>query len=454
MTTDRLFGQKLNLSQISGLLAATLALITGLIISLLTWSHLHDQLSLRLQQDAQRQLQRLTVAIAPSLLLQDRVSISVTLQEWVRGPELDAIRVLNNNQQIIAETGRAGANSFELSQPVTQDNVSIGILRAYLNLEPIRQTAGRYLALGIIITAFCALLCGLAVLALAERYLKYIRQLQQQLQHWQQDTSALLELPASPALGELQELHQTLSALARQQHQQQAIQQALARFSAGSAPAASTRLQYHDCAMLFIEIEDLDSLQASLSAEELTHNLNRYYRLLTQAAKLYNGKLDRYIGNGAVMLFGMSGNHSSEERNHHALHCLYAAQLFLGLIRNCRPEPQTPCIRFRLAAHWGPVLLAPLSADKSTTHCDLIGDTLHWAAHLAHHSQNQELLVSATLHAEIQPQEDLHWQDGPDLTDLHGRPQQNYWLQQLPEKQQSLISRQIRHITAMTATSE
>lgn len=448
MTTDRLFGQKLNLSQISGLLAAALVLVTGLLISWLTWSHLQEQLSLRLQQDAQRQLQRLTVAIAPSLLLQDRVSISVTLQEWVRGPELDAIRVLNNNQQLIAESGRAGTGGIELSQPVTQDNVAIGVLRADLNLQPAQQTAGRYLALGMIATAFCALLAGLAVFALAERYLGYVRQLQQRLQQWQQNTSTLLELPATPALAELQELHQTLSTLVRRQQQQQAIQQALARFSAGRPPAAGTSLQYHDCAVLFIEIEDLDSLQASLSADELTDNLNRYYRLLTQAAKLYNGKLDRYIGNGAVMLFGMNGEHDQQERNHHALHCLYAAQLFLGLIRNCQPEPQTPCIRFRLAAHWGPVLLAPLD-DGSAMHCDLLGDTLHWAAHLAHHSGEQQLLVSQTLQQCIAGEQEVQWQTGPVITDLHGREQHHVWLQQLPAKQQSLINRQIRHITAM-----
>ncbi|NCC35680.1 MAG: hypothetical protein EOM24_27265 [Chloroflexia bacterium] len=90
MTTDRLFGQKLNLSQISGLLAAALVLVTGLLISWLTWSHLQEQLSLRLQQDAQRQLQRLTVAIAPSLLLQDRVAEAIRFFEQVAPEELDA----------------------------------------------------------------------------------------------------------------------------------------------------------------------------------------------------------------------------------------------------------------------------------------------------------------------------------------------------------------------------
>ncbi len=451
MVTERLFGQKLNLSQLSGLLAALLVLLTGVLISLLTWSHLHEQFSLRLQQDAQRQLQRLTVAIAPSLLQQDRVSMNLTLQEWVRGPELDAIRVFNNSQQIIAESGRSAPGRSEISQPITQDNLSIGILRADLNLTPAEQTAARYLSLGLIATAFCALLAGLIIYAVAERYLGYLRQLQQRINEWQTQDNAVLQLPPTPALTDLQELHQTLEQMARKQQQQRALEEALGRFSAGAAPSPSARMQYHDCAMLFIEIQDLEVLQARLTAEQLSDSLNRYHRLLSQAAKLYNGKLDRYVGNGIVMLFGMNGHQSAEERSHHARHCLYAAQLFLGLIRQLTAlDKQTPLIEFRLAAHWGPVLLAPLQANDAPVHCDLIGDTLHWAAHLASTGSEQQLLVSQSLMEHIDNRDDLQWLEGPLVSDLHGREQVTWWLQQLEEKHQLLINRQIKHITAMT----
>ena len=45
--------------------------------------------------------------------------------------------------------------------------------------------------------------------------------------------------------------------------------------------------------------------------------------------------------------------------------------------------------------------------------------------------------------------DDIRWDEGPLVSDLHGREQNSYWLNTLPEKNRSLIQRQIKHITAM-----
>ena len=153
------------------------------------------------------------------------------------------------------------------------------------------------------------------------------------------------------------------------------------------------------------------------------------------------------------MLFGMNGHQTDDERSHHALHCLYAAQLFLGLIQHTGQDHDTPAPQLRLAAHWGPVLLAPVDGGNAGVHCDLIGDTLHWAAHLASSGREQQLLVSEALRNHIRNSEDIHWQNGPLVSDLHGGEQATHWLQQLEDKHQLLISRQIKHIIAMAESA-
>lgn len=447
MRIASLIGQKLNTSQICGLLAAFLILLTGLLISSLTYTHLETQLSAKLRQDAQRQLQRLTVALAPSLLRQDRISISLTLSDWSKGPEIDAIRVLNASQQVIAESGRPSPDSIEISQPVTQDNLSIGLLRADINLSSAEQTARRYFALGLIASALAALLAALVVYQLSERYLHYLRQLQQRLSNWQEGKD-LLHLPPPPLLSDLKQLHSTLNNIAIKEQQQRAMQEALGRFIS-APPATGELLRYHECALLFIEIQDLEILQNRLSAEQLSKTLNQYHRLLSHAAKLYNGKLDRYLGDGVVMLFGMSRDPQSGHGNE-ALHCLYAAQLFLGLITHLRDhDSKTLPVEFRVAAHWGPVLMAPLSDDEQIQ-CSLIGDTVHWASHLATSGEERRLLVSQELLSHIPQDAGIAWEEGPMVSDLHGREQASYWLNSLAEKNQLLIQRQIKHITAMT----
>ena len=443
-----LIRQKLNISQICGLTAGSLILLSGILISSLSYSHLRDQLENRFRQDAVRQLQRLAITIAPILLKEDRISLSLTLSEWVKGPELEAIQVLNTSQQVIAESGQPGNNSTELSQPVTQDNVAAGALRASISLSSAAQSARHYLALGLIASGLMALLSALIAYQLAERGLRYLRQLQVSLTSWQ-NSNKPLQLPAAPGIPELAAIHDVLNKIAQREQHQKAMEEALGRFVSGNQPETFRMLRYHECALLFIEIQDLEILQQRLQADELSAVLNHYHRLLSHAAKLYNGKLDRYMGNGVVMMFGIA-NPSATGHGHEALHCLYAAQLFLGLVAYLHSSDQQRLpVEFRVAAHWGNVLLAPITHDEHTE-CNLIGDTVHWASHLAGNGEEHRLLVSQQLLDQLPEETGISWEEGPIVSDLHGREQASYWLSRLPEKNQLLIQRQIKHITAMT----
>ncbi|WP_430460189.1 adenylate/guanylate cyclase domain-containing protein [Thalassolituus sp. LLYu03] len=427
-------------------MAGCLVLFSGILVSTLTYSHLRAQMETRLQQDAQRQLQRLTIAIAPSLLKQDRISLNLTLSEWNTGPEITAIQVLNINQQVIAESGRQDTGLLELSQPVNQDNTAAGLLRARLDLSSAGQSARHYLALGLIASGLSALLCALLCYQLAERGMRYLRQLTVSLSNWQNNDKPL-QLPPVPRIQEFTTIHRELNKVSQREQHQRAMEEALGRFVYGQVAEPNRLLRYHECALLFIEIQDLEILQSRLSADELSQALNQYHRLLSHAAKLYNGKLDRYIGDSVVMMFGIGRPGGG---SHEALHCLYAAQLFLGLVSHLQEHDSklTP-VEFRIAAHWGNVLLAPITHDEKTE-CSLIGDTVHWASHLAGSSEENRLLVSQELVDHLPGDNAIQWEEGPVVSDLHGREQTSYWLTQLPEKNHSLIQRQIKHITAMT----
>lgn len=435
------FLKNLNLSQVSGLIAAALVLGIGLLIALLTASHLNTTLKQHTEAEARQQLERLTIALAPSLLQQDRISLNITLQDWIKSSDFVAIRAFNNNQQLIAEIGASKDGATEIMQAVTQDNVAIGLLRAQFTQDFAEQAVVRYLALGIMATGFSALLAGLLIFVLAERYVGYVRKLQRQLSSWQQGGELLL--PKRPLLPDLQTLHSTLERVVAHEKQQQAMQDALGRFGAATLTPVQGSLQYRDCAMLFIEIQNLKQLQENLSAKELTLAINHYYQQLLAACKLYNGRLERYAGNGAVVLFGMQ--HS--DKNQDALHALYTAQLFLGLVQEEAKTTQSK-VEFRIAMHFGAVLFAPV-AHLDFNRLDLIGDTLHWAAHLASSSEEGRVLASQTLKDCVQESE-IMWQSGPEVTDLYGERQASFWLESLAPKQQQLIGRQVKQLVRLT----
>ena len=434
--------QKLNLSQAFGLFTAMMILLTGVTISTLSFHNQSSNSQRAIQQQSQQQLQRLAITLAPSLLNEDRVSLNLTLNEWQRGAEIQAIRILNTDQQVIAETGRFANSDNMTSQSITQDNLAIGMIQAAIDNSRSQQTLRRNLSLALLASALLACLGGLAAYQLSERMLAYVRRVPQQLKNWQHGDN--FDIPA-PEITEFKQLHETLVEISDREQQRRAVEKALGQFINTDHQEQNQRFCYQPCAMLYIEIQELEVLQNRLTANELSSLLNQYHRLLSQAAKLYNGKLDRFQGDGIVMLFGVPNPNAQD-----ALHCLYAAELFLGLIEYMREhESKLLPLEFRIAAHFGSVLLAPIGEDQQLQG-SLVGDTIHWASHLAQHGEERRLLVSQDIVDQIPADASIHWHNGPHIGDLHGKEVPSYWLNQLPEKTQSLIQRQIKHITAMT----
>lgn len=443
MSILRSISETLNTSQRAGLLAAVMVLFSGVIISAVTYNHLYTQLVSEQNDNDRRQLQHLGALLTPGLVRDDRITLNLTLDEWQSGASIPALRLLDREGKPLATKGRNQEGLVPLTVEIRQDGVLYGQIEGYTSTAPATASAGRFAALALLVTAMMTLICGVAGWLLSERYIRYLRQLQLRLNQWRDGDS--LRLPMGPDNPELSSLHDTLKEIARREEQKKAVDEALGQFIGNSESPFPEPMKYYDCAMLFIEIQDLELLQQRLSAEELTRTLNQYHRLLTQAAKLYNGKVDRFLGDGVVMLFGIP----NKDRNA-AMHCLYAARLFTGLVDYLRENNAGILpLEFNIAAHWGPVLMAPLQDDVSTQY-SLIGDTVHWAAHLATQSEERRILVSQTMIEMMEHGHDVIWTEGPAIRDFHGSSQTAYWLDSLPEKTESLIARQIKHITSMT----
>lgn len=438
------FKEKPNLSQSCGLFVAAFVLITGVVLSLLSWSNLNKRLQADHLQNAQQQLSRLTIAIAPSLLLQDRISLNVSLQEWTKASDIHFIRVLNTNHQAIAEAGQQQAHSTELSRSITQDNLAIGTIKAEMNFDAINAIVARHLALGLTLTAIFTLLSGLISYLVCEHYFSYLRRFILQFRVWQADPKRPLVLPAPPQLPELNDLHQAVEQLTTHTQQENDLAEATQLFDL-QQPLTIAELKYQPAAFIVINIANLAELKERLSPAVLTQLLQRYHSLFVQANKLYGGRLERYQGNGLVALF--PGKSNDEQA---ALHSFYAAQLMLGLIEQQRLEPNACFVDFRLAGHWGDVLApAEVPTGSHYTH-DVLGDSLHWASCLTTETAALRLRISQALYHFTHHDQPVSWLAADSTTDFNGNPEPTWYLDALEEKQQALIQRQIRHITTLS----
>ena len=438
--------QRLTTSQQWAAFIALAILFTGLSFSYLVTSQLRQQLLIQQQQLATSLVKDASILLRKSLSKDDRISANVILQDWVDQELILSATLYNSTQQPIAEQGLVelgGYNVYWLNQAVTDKERLIGHLRVAINMSQADNISQRNAVLLLLSSLLLSIIAGLLAYFWSERLM---RANQQQIQ-------ALERLHANEPLEILSDiansqndlaLNNVINSLIRQKQHKVALKKSLENFMASPPLSTQDSLSYHHSALLFIEIQGLQELQERLTADQLTDTLNGYHQLLSQAAKLYNGTLDRYMGGGILIIFGYPDKDPRD-----ASHCLYAAELFIGLVQELqRSDQQLQQLTFKLSAHWGPVLIAPVEMNQQLQF-NLIGDTVHWTAQLAQQSKEMQLLVSQDLVDQLTDADQILWQPGPSLMDLNANEHDTRWLDALPDTAEKLIDRQVKHIMAM-----
>ncbi len=438
--------QRLTTSQQWAAFIGLAILFTGLTFSYLVTSQLRQQLLVQQQQLATSLVKDASILLRSSLSKDDRISANVILQDWVDQELILSATLYNSTQQPIAEQGLielGGYDVFWLNQVVTDEEQLIGHLRVAINMSQAYDISQRNAALLLLSSLMLSIIAGLLAYFWGECLLRANQQQIQTLDDLRNNGSLKIIEDSAYSQND-QALNNAINSVIRQKQQKIAVKKSFENFMASPNLSKSKSLTYHNSALLFIEIQGLKDLQQQLTAAELSDALNGYHQLLSQAAKLYNGTVDRYMGDGILIIFGYPDKDPRD-----ASHCLYAAQLFLGLVQELqRTDQQLQQLNFKLSAHWGPVLIAPLEMNQQLQF-SLIGDTVHWTAQLAMQSKEMQLLVSQDLIDQLSDAQQILWQPGPSLMDLNASEHDTRWLDALPNTAEKLIERQVKHIMAM-----
>lgn len=438
--------QRLTTSQQWAAFIAIAILFTGLTFSYLVTSQLRQQLLVQQQQLATSLVKDASILLRTSLSKDDRISANIILQDWVDQELILSATLYNSTQQPIAEQGLhelGGFDVFWLNQTVTDKEQLIGHLRVAINMSQAHDISQHNAALLMFSSIMLSFIAGLLAYFWSERLLR-ASHLQIQALERLHDNESFHPLDDISYSHDDLAMTTIINKLIEQKQHKMAVKKSLENFMASPALSSQKSLSYHHSALLFIEIQGLQELQQQLTADQLTDTLNGYHELLSQAAKLYNGTLDRYMGGGILIIFGYPDKDPRD-----ASHCLYAAELFIGLVQELqRSDQQLQQLTFKLSAHWGPVLIAPLEMNQQLQF-NLIGDTVHWTAQLAQQSKEMQLLVSQDLVDQLTDAEKILWQPGPSLMDLNANEHESRWLDALPDTAEKLIDRQVKHIMAM-----
>lgn len=150
-------------------------------------------------------------------------------------------------------------------------------------------------------------------------------------------------------------------------------------------------LQSVSGSVLFVDIVGFTQLSERSKPEEIAEILNHYYFLLHQAAKMYRGSVDNYIGDGAMLTFGV---HKEDQK--HSINAICSAQIFLrlaDLMNAQRKEKGLSGLEFRLGLHCGEMLAGTIGSSERMQ-LTITGDTVNLAARLCEQADANKLMIS------------------------------------------------------------
>jgi adenylate cyclase len=147
--------------------------------------------------------------------------------------------------------------------------------------------------------------------------------------------------------------------------------------------------------VLFVDIVGFTQLSERQSPQKIADILNQYYSLLHQVSKLYWGSVDNYIGDGAMLTFGV---HVDDAK--HSINAICAAKIFIRLSKawnQQRVKHNLPELDFRLGLHCGEMLAGAIG-DQGRMQFTISGDTVNVAARLCDLASPNKLMISESIY--------------------------------------------------------
>jgi adenylate cyclase len=148
-------------------------------------------------------------------------------------------------------------------------------------------------------------------------------------------------------------------------------------FPAGARPAAPGREQ--EIAVLFCDIRSFTALADHRLPYDIVFLLNRYFAIVGRAVEQSGGRLDKFIGDGAMALFGLDGSTAMAARQALAA----SAAILAGLDRlseELAAELPGP-LRVAIGIHAGPAIVGAMGYG-GVMNVTAIGDTVNVASRL------------------------------------------------------------------------
>jgi adenylate cyclase len=214
--------------------------------------------------------------------------------------------------------------------------------------------------------------------------------------------AALLLLAAGIAYTNAVKARESLERFARLQLLRRYLSPAAVRRVLESNPDKALALggEVVTVTLLAADLRDFTSMSEKLSAVDVVEHLNEYHGTMLAQIERRGGVLDKFIGDGALAVFGLDLLSEGLAEDSGAAAAVRAAQdmvAALQLLNADRALRTLPALRMGIGIHTGTVVAGNIGAPGRRIEFTVIGDSVNTASRLEGLTKEagQEVLISA-----------------------------------------------------------
>jgi len=297
--------------------------------------------------------------------------------------------------------GAARRKVISFVQPVTFQNVTVGYAMVTFSQAGMEQSLRQSIH-AIIGATILIILLGIAMaFALGKRIYEPIDQL----------------VDASRAIGngeykfrfkerrndELGQLMSAFNDMAEGMLEKSQVMDALSRYvSPGVAKEILANLnevelsgKRIDGTVIFADIVGFTQIAEEIGPEEIVSILNKYFSLITRACELNHGMVDKYLGDGIMLVFGAP--QPDENHRFNAISCALLMQRLVDHENAQREQHGQFPIKFKIGINSG-LMLAGNMGSRERMEYTVVGDAVNLASRLCSISNSGQIVISKDLY--------------------------------------------------------
>ena len=143
--------------------------------------------------------------------------------------------------------------------------------------------------------------------------------------------------------------------------------------------------------VMFVDIRNFTALSRKVQASDILQMLNEYYEILVDIVFRYEGTVDKFIGDGMMVLWGAPIAHDDDA--HRAVKAAIDIQKAIQVFNHGQGNRLTQQVRAGIGINTGPVVAGYIGSSRTMSY-SVIGDAVNSASRLCAAALPGEIVIS------------------------------------------------------------